>query len=555
MGSRIKKITNNLGINKVILLLLLLVFFVALTLRLFSLGATPAGFHRDEVISGYVGRFVIENGKDIAGNTFPLLYFDKYGDYPPVIPMYLSGISTYVFGMTVFATRFPVALIGALLIFPLFFLTREFFKDDRIGFAAAFILAFLPWHLILSRSTSEGIVALTIAVTAFVYLLKFVRTQKPILLLVSFILLLLTYFIYPSYRVFVPIALLPVPFLFALNKKSKIFLFGAIFIFVLSTLLISQTAWGKGRFEQTSVFTSKNSEDIKSRSSILAQEEGSNNIREVKIYHNKFVLLGKQIINQYFEYFSPNYLFISGGLPYRYAVPDEGLFFLIMIPLLLAGLIFLKDIGWSKAGYLIYLLLISPMPAPITIDDIPNVHRTLFMIIPIVLLAAFGFVRLLDLFKLKLVKIVFAILILGVFSAEFVYFQHMYYKHSNAIKSIERGDTNKEVIKDLISQKNNFDKVYISVNDAFPIYYLYFTGNFDKSIIGKFEKNLITSKIDNVTFRKKYCPEKELTDKQLSGNILIVDRNDCEADERFKTTKVYDRHDGTTSYRFSVLSK
>jgi 4-amino-4-deoxy-L-arabinose transferase-like glycosyltransferase len=138
-----------------------LIFLLGLLLRLYNLGEMPSGFHRDEVISSYVGRFLLENGKDIYGNPWPLLYVDKYGDYPPVLPMYLSGLATYLFGVTVFAVRFPIALLGALVVFPLFSLAKEIFKDTKIALFSAFILAILPWHVILSRATAEGIVALS----------------------------------------------------------------------------------------------------------------------------------------------------------------------------------------------------------------------------------------------------------------------------------------------------------------------------------------------------------------------------------------------------------
>src|SRR5205814_9364429 len=91
------------------LLLLVILFVFGLGLRLYNLGEMPSGFHTDEVISGYVGRFIFANGTDIYGHPWPLLYVDKFGDYPPSLPMYFSGLATYVFGVTVFATRFPVA--------------------------------------------------------------------------------------------------------------------------------------------------------------------------------------------------------------------------------------------------------------------------------------------------------------------------------------------------------------------------------------------------------------------------------------------------------------
>lgn len=115
------KLIGHLRSSKGIYLLLFLFFLASLFLRIYDLGQMPSGFHRDELHNAYAGRFILQNGKDIYGNSWPLLYFDTYGNYPPVLPMYLSGLSTYIFGTNVFAARFPIAVIGAALLFPLFF--------------------------------------------------------------------------------------------------------------------------------------------------------------------------------------------------------------------------------------------------------------------------------------------------------------------------------------------------------------------------------------------------------------------------------------------------
>ena len=100
---------------------LLLIFFLALFLRLIFLGSVPAGFHNDEVDVGYVGKFIVLNGKDPAGNILPLA-FNKFGDFRPTGLFYLAGISQLIFGSNEFAVRLPTALFGALTVFPLFFL-------------------------------------------------------------------------------------------------------------------------------------------------------------------------------------------------------------------------------------------------------------------------------------------------------------------------------------------------------------------------------------------------------------------------------------------------
>lgn len=60
---------------------LLLIFGLALFIRLIWLETLPATFFVDEVLSGYMGRFMLINHMDLFGNPDPWLYFNKFGDY------------------------------------------------------------------------------------------------------------------------------------------------------------------------------------------------------------------------------------------------------------------------------------------------------------------------------------------------------------------------------------------------------------------------------------------------------------------------------------------
>jgi 4-amino-4-deoxy-L-arabinose transferase-like glycosyltransferase len=529
-----------------------IIIFAAI-LRMWQLGQMPSGFHRDEVDSGYIGRFTLQNGRDIYGNPFPLLYIDKYGDYPPSIPMYFSGLSTYIFGPTVFSTRFPVAFLGALMLLPLYFLMLELFKDERIALFSTLLMAILPWQYVLSRATAEGIIALFFATIALLYLIKFVHTQKLSFLIVSFFLFASTYLLYPSYRVLVPLIFLPIPFVFHLKRKNFIASLLVLGIFLLLTLVISRTAWGRGRFDQTSMFGGQNATMTKVRSQIFAAEEGTNHTLAVKFYHNKYILYGKEILNQYLSYFSPQYLFTIGGLPYRYSVSDEGLLYLTCLPLLLFSFIYFRGIEKRIGIFLLYLLFISPLPAPITLDDVPNTHRTLFMVLPLTILASYGFFACLDSLKKPYMKKVFMGIVFGFLLVESVYFLHMYYHHANAVKSVDRDDTNKEMIQYVISQRKAFYAVYLPAHESLPLEYLYFANNFSSTLLGKIHKGLTIDSADNVTFTDTYCPSKFFAATTQGKNVLFVDRDDCEIDPNaFKVQTVFTRHDGTTSYRVLV---
>ena len=532
--------------------LLSIIFVLALWLRLDQLEVMPSGFHRDELIAGYSGRFILENGQDMYGNPWPLLYIDKYGDYPPALPAYVSGITTYFFGSTVYATRMPVAIIGALTCLLLYLLAKEMFKNRRIAIFSAFFLALIPWHIVLSRATAEGVITLPIVMGGLFFLFRFLEKQRLKYFFLFMALFFLTYFFYPSYRVLVPLLLLPVPFLFSLSKKSKYLLIGSVIFFFLVTAIVGSTTWGKGRFDQTSMFGEQSGVAIRERVSILAQEEGSGKVDVVKTYHNKYILYSREFVKQYLLYFSPQYLFIEGGLPYRYGVSDQGLLPFTLLPFLLFGLMSVRKSRSRALYYLCYVLVVSPMPSPITLDDVPNVHRTLFMVVPLLLLISFGVENVLTFIKKYRAKVFVVLVILGLLAIELIYFLHMYHHHANAVKSYTRGDTNKEVMALLVSMKDDYEYVYAPVGDAFPIYYLFARDQYDTSVVGKIQPKLLSDGIDTVTFLDRDCIISRIPEDAFGKNVLIVDLADCPEDPRLKTLQVFSRHDGTRSYRFAV---
>jgi len=101
--------------------LIFLIFLLGFYLRFYKLDQIPFGFHQDEVVNAYIGKFIFKNGFDLYGNPWSIFYFDKWGDYPLVFPIYFNGLGSLIFGNTVFGARFFPALFGSLTILTIFF--------------------------------------------------------------------------------------------------------------------------------------------------------------------------------------------------------------------------------------------------------------------------------------------------------------------------------------------------------------------------------------------------------------------------------------------------
>ena len=282
----------------------ILIIILAIFLRFYKLDSLPFSLHDDEVMNAYVGRFVIENGIDLYGNPWPILYFNNFGDYPNIIPMYISGFSTLIFGVNAFATRFPIAVFGVLAVALIYLFSHWLFKKPSLALLSALFLAVCPWHVMLSRATAEGITASCVFLLGFIFLVFAIENKKNWQLILSVGLFLLTYLLYPGFRVFVPVALLPA-FLMTKNHRWRKILLGITASFFILTFTISQTVWGRGRYEQTSIFT--HNQTIAGRVLNYSIGFGRENFVPARILNNKYILVAREFARQYFSYFSVNF--------------------------------------------------------------------------------------------------------------------------------------------------------------------------------------------------------------------------------------------------------
>ena len=367
----------------------------------------------------------------------------------------------------------------------------------------------------------------------------------------SLALFMFTYFLYPGLRIIVPFTLLPVWFFSKHKNIKKTLLWGTIGAFFL-TALVAATPWGKGRFEQTSLFHSTEvRERIRSNLEAMSYGEGKENVRLARTFHNKVVGYTREFVSQYVSYFSPHHLFVQAGGQARYFnVPYQGLLPITMGALIFASL--LPIIGLPLFTYVLYLTLITPAPAVLTVDFVPHAHRSLFLLLPLILLSASGFLKLTRLFPKKISSVLLPLFVLLVLLGESIYFWHQYSRHEASNQSILRNVGDKEVVRYIIAHKGEYDGIIMPPFARLPIYYLYFSGNFDPSLIGQFKSQLQMDRLPGITFASDWCPTKFLDRSTISQNTLIVENGDCGGIDGYKQVHEITRKDSTRAYRLMV---
>ena len=507
-------------------LIFLGIFILALLLRIVNLNSVPYGFHVDEAKAAWNSFSILRTGHDDHGKFLPL-YYDSFGDFRPTGIIYSIIPSLLIFGNNIFATRFPSALFGALSIFPIILIFKQFIdsKDKKWWWLPGFLLAVNPWHIIVSRATSEVVIALFFALFAIYYFIKSINTKARASMIFTLLFLVLSYFFYHNVRVLLPILLIIIAVFYwseiKKNHRQKPIL-AIVLISFLITFLFFSASEARGRLSQVSLLSDPK---IRLETINMPNEEGPGHVLIARIFHNRPSVIIKNTINEYVNYFSTNFLVGDTALPLRYRMQNFGL--ITYIELLLLVLSFCAA-GTRKIVWLpVLLLLISPLPAAITNEDTPNLHRALFMLPFIVLLESYGIIFLSSIKKDS--RLVLGTLFLALF-INFIYFSHFYFVHQKfGLPPYFRNGGSAEIAIKSYQLKDQYSKIILtnSPDDLYP--WFAFLNKIDPNSFNH-QNNLWTWK--NIEFSADKCPSEKisLSPEINSEKILIVDAEGCKID-------------------------
>src|SRR3989344_5647059 len=383
---------------------LVLIFLLALSLRLVDLGNHPPGLTWDEAALGYNAFSILKTGRDEFGPFMPIL-FKSFGDYKPGIYIFLSVPSVALFGLTEFAVRFASALFGSLAVIGIYLLTNLLFpsvsfrakrsgveESINIGHIAAAMLALMPWHLHFSRGGWEVNVFVTMILFATYFLIRSL-SDKKFSILISLSLFVLSIFTYQAGKLLAPLIIILILVsnwdsakIKAVNlKKNKFSLIICLLLLGVTAFYFVQPALGPAgnRVPRLSIFS------YKPKPSAQLIQTDNNNLFSVAVFHSQLDLLVREISSRYLYHFSPELLFFENSTP-REALPKMGLLYLFDAVWIFFGLVFLiRSKDWRSKIILFVLLLSAPIGASLTLSEF-SVVRALFLTVPLAILISLG---------------------------------------------------------------------------------------------------------------------------------------------------------------------
>jgi 4-amino-4-deoxy-L-arabinose transferase-like glycosyltransferase len=148
-----RKFVNTL-FSPLVVTIIFLLLTTAFT-RFRELGSVPTGITWDEAALGYVGAMVDQTGRDEYNRLLPRV-FESFGDYKAPLALYITGVSTSVFGMQPWAVRLPYALASFTLVFVIMRISWLSLKKTWLAFASGWLALTLPWLLHLGRIGFES---------------------------------------------------------------------------------------------------------------------------------------------------------------------------------------------------------------------------------------------------------------------------------------------------------------------------------------------------------------------------------------------------------------
>ncbi len=188
--------------------LLLCVFILAALLRFVQLGSIPYGVNQDEADRGFEAYSLLKTGHDQHGNRWPLTLeaFSKQRDNASAISTYAALPAVALLGPTLLAVRLPSAFAGTIAVIITMLLGYQLSKRWAVGLLAGFFLAVSPWHLTLSRVGHEAVWAPTLFLLGLLgWAMSF---RKPYYWLLASVSWAACLYAYPIAKLFIPAAVL-----------------------------------------------------------------------------------------------------------------------------------------------------------------------------------------------------------------------------------------------------------------------------------------------------------------------------------------------------------
>jgi hypothetical protein len=468
---------------------LLLVLVLGFLLRIVFLNSLPPGITNDEMNIAINTQSILKTGTNIPGvvtGVVGTVSGDTSFGVDSELTSYLILPFIAVFGFSLISVKLPFILASLGIAIIGYLLTKKMF-DERVALIAYVLLVFNPWLIFFGRTAYEPMISSFFYLLSILLIINFKGWKK----LYSVPFLIAGFLCYFSAKtLIIPITLIASWAAMLLNrnerKRSLVVLNIIVFIFVgIYFVLLSHSAAG------TRIGELKLSD---STQNVITKRTASLDSPFTSLFENKIVEELRIRIPASLGVLNSNYLFFNGQpeVTPSLSIPDHAFMYLIDLPLIILGIVFMANKFKKQLTVLLSLLVVTLIPNFLNLQGTTYSIRTVILFPILAIISAIGIYSLGKSTIQKIVIVVYAIFILNFC---YIYFARLPVQRSEAWFLSER------VLSRYVSEiasKNPDKKMFIVTEQPKLTFYkyLFYSGNYTNPE----QIRLLNSNIENENY-------------------------------------------------------
>lgn len=422
------------------LMILLVIVLLGGLLRFVKLAEHPIQLNHDEISQLYDAISIAQTKKDIYGNFLPIV-FPSFGVYIPGHYIYITALTSLLFGNQELTIRIPAALAGSLLIVAVFIFVYSLFGEFKLAALSSAMIAITPSEIFYSRKSFEYMIGHCLIFLGTALVIFSFKNKKTSLGFLGVMFLGLSMYTYAAHVLMVPIILSLLIYAFKKDTNlKKILQLIAGFVFSLIPLILILLLYSTSHIRTNSILITQDFN--------LHQELLLSDFKLKTIFDFSFDRLLSQL--------NPSFLF-SWGLDLTSQGPiGSGPLLIWQLPLVFLGFINLTLLRNKKPEkkFLLMWIFASIIPTAITFEQ-NSPHRIVSLFTLLSIVSAIGFYQLMKYLKNPKVLFIPVIILL----VNFIYFTHIYLVNYPYEKSWTLEYPFKAVAEYAWQQSPNFEKI------------------------------------------------------------------------------------------------
>lgn len=361
-----------------------------------------------------------------------------------------------------------------------YFFVKDLFKDRGLALISVFLLTINPWALHYNRATFEVSIGLFLFIFGGYLINKFFRENRMLFFFSGTLLYVMALYSYNLTRLLAPLIYLLFIFynkkLFKSAPRLEIYLtlilaFIAILPFILTIFMKGGASSASGTliFSSSAVYAP-----------LLEFRSYTSNLffnLDLILFNKYFMLIWQYFVN-IITYFNVPFFFISGSAHGNHGIGNVGSFYVFEIFTIIIGSYFLLKSKDNGKNVIFLWILIVILVASLT-RDVPHATRSYFMLAPLIIISAAGFMKLFNAInKLnnKVYKYLFTLIIIFIFSYNIFYYLSSYYLRFPIYYAKQWNSADKELSIYINKNKKKYNKIIIDEQSDFKYTsYLFYT--------------------------------------------------------------------------------